>query len=356
MIPKIDPKMRDGHVAVPLEHYVLVLGGREKESQPFSYRVIWIYNLYTDAWKRYVILNDKVFPPEYVCACAVTVGHDVYMFGGMDPFEGTYSESLWKLITQSQESFAWNEIIVTSDKKTPSPRMFHTGWEYSGKLWVFGGLGPSPAGYLDDNGDYDGVCNNQLLSFDPSREEWVNQKCFGSVPFPRFGHGATVIGEKVWLCGGRNVNVVFDELYELSMYSLTWTQIQTRETIPKERYFHTLNAVSNSKIVMHGGVVGMDEEPINDTWILDIPSQTWRKYAPGNADSHFFPSGIKGLHSCVFIVGGAEHPSESCNFYSDTFFMMLEPKSLQQLAMKIIYRHKDKLSWNCLPRKLIDQL
>ena len=35
---------------------------------------------------------------------------------------------------------------------------------------------------------------------------------------------------------------------------------------------------------------------------------------------------------------------------------MLEPKSLQQLAMHTIYQHKDMLRWACLPSKLNNKL
>ena len=35
---------------------------------------------------------------------------------------------------------------------------------------------------------------------------------------------------------------------------------------------------------------------------------------------------------------------------------MFEPKCLQQLAMKIIYKYQDQLPWKLLPTKLISKL
>ena len=36
--------------------------------------------------------------------------------------------------------------------------------------------------------------------------------------------------------------------------------------------------------------------------------------------------------------------------------MMLEVKSLQQLAARTIYKHQDEINWNCLPKQLISLL
>ena len=62
----------------------------------------------------------------------------------------------------------------------------HTGWEYAGKLCVFGGRGPSPEGYLNDYGDIAGdflmKLNNQLLCYNPNSKRWTNPQCFGATP------------------------------------------------------------------------------------------------------------------------------------------------------------------------------
>ena len=354
------PQKRYGHVAIRMEHYVLVIGGTWRSNQPFCQSVIWIYNLYTEQWRRYAIPDKKIVPPGAIGACAVTIGEDVYMSGGYNLIKRTATNALWKLIRLPHGCFTWNEIVNASNVKTPSPRMCPTGWEHSGKLWLFGGKGLSPAGYLNDYGDYADFCNNQLLCFDPSGEEWTNLKCSGSIPSPRECHSTTIIGDTVWLYGGCNwrandVHAVFDDLYDLRMHSLTWTQIQLGEPSPKERFFLTLNAVSDSAIVLHGGA-GADGTTIADTWILDIPSHTWRKYASGNDHSRESHTGTKGLHGCIYIVGGKEHGHENHNNYTTTFLLTLEPKSLKQLAMLIIYRHQDKLPWRSLPRKLAAQL
>ena len=93
------------------------------------------------------------------------------------------------------------------DHEMPSPRESHCCWDYGDKMWIFGGYGESPAGYLNDYGDHeekedDCWRNNQLLSFDPSVRTWKSMKCFGHVPSPRDSASVAVIKEKCWLYGG----------------------------------------------------------------------------------------------------------------------------------------------------------
>ena len=87
--------------------------------------------------------------------------------------------AVWQLTRDREGCFSWREIPV---KKAPSCRHM-AGWEYSDKMWIFGGIGPSPLdiGHLNhcvdfSIGSYDEGTNNQLLCFDPSCSEWTNLK------------------------------------------------------------------------------------------------------------------------------------------------------------------------------------
>ena len=52
------------------------------------------------------------------------------------------------------------------------------------------------------------------------------------------------------------------------------------------------------------------------------------------------------------ITGGGKDPQESQDDYTTTFHVMLAPKSLQQLAIQNVFKHKNVLPWKCLPQKL----
>ena len=99
----------------------------------------------------------------------------------------------------SEGCFNWSFITPQCKKESPSPRNGHTGWEYGGNLWIFGGMGPSHQGFLNDHGDISDPCINQLLCFNPNTTKWTNPQCFGAAPSPRLYHTSTIIRNKVWL-------------------------------------------------------------------------------------------------------------------------------------------------------------
>ena len=175
--------------------------------------------------------------------CGVAIGSDVYMYEeGFEEWSGTTQKetrgAVWKVTRNTDGSFEWSTIILHKSKR-PSPRSAVCDWEYKETLWIFGGVGCSPVGFLNNHGDFVQRLavqadpfgyNNQLLCYDPAVESWQNMKCYGEIPTPRAGASAAVIKDKVWLYGGSNGVSVFyksDELYELNMHSASWTQIKT---------------------------------------------------------------------------------------------------------------------------------
>ena len=67
-----------------------------------------------------------------------------------------------------------------------------------------------------------------------------------------------------------------------------------------------------------------------------------------------------GINNNIIIISGI-YPEENNDLELDSSNMiwtpvcnvMLEPKSLQQLAMKTVHRYRGQLPWKCLPKKLI---
>ena len=359
------PRRIFGHVAVPLGEYILVFSGRighpnSVNYKPVSPNIIWIFNLYTEQWCKHMIPESKSCPPDTAYSCAVAIKEDVFVFGGYNFSLSTWSTELWKLSKSSKGSFTWSTVITYMyNIKVPSPRCSHSGWTYSGKLWIFAGFGPSLAGYLNDYGEFlqflnDVGYNNQLLSFNPSSKEWATLQCSGSIPLPRASHASTTIWNKVWLYGGYNSPIVFDELYELNMSSLIWTHVQTGKIKPQGRDLCSLNAITHHQLLLHGGAAG-NKTP-GDTWILDLSSKTWKQYISVHGYPRQHHTGSIGINSNSIIIGGCKLSVDSCDDHPTTFCIMLEPRSLQQLAMQTIYKHCNLISCECLPKKLIKLL
>ena len=236
----------------------------------------------------------------------------------------------------------------------PSPRRYHWGWKYGDKMWIFGGYGESPVGYLNDHGNFNECgSNNQLFSYDPSKQIWKNVECFGEVPSPRLQHSAAVMEDKVWLSGGyTSFSLWENEFYELNMNSLAWTHIHT--SVPTFQDFSTvtLAPLTANQLVIHG-----HSNEGRSTWILDVnePYQC-RKYRAAEEcyRSPDSSTGISGLNNDVIILG--EHCCQHTDNRSNKVILsvMLEPKtlSLQHLALRIIHQYKTSLTWKSLPPSL----
>ena len=354
-----EPQCRFGHVAIRLEHHILIFGGKRPDhnfgSHKFiSNRELWMCNLYTKQWGKYVIPDREVVPPAICYACAVVIDQTVYMFGGYIKSGRNNINDLWKLTKSSDVYFVWNKIAMQENMKAPSPRRHHAGWAYAGNLWSFGGFCDlvNQGGYLHDHGDFEGPFNNQLVCFNPCMKEWTNPRCFGSIPTPGEGHACAKIEDEIWFYGGFRSYVARDKLYQLDIHSLVWTQIQTTcDSQPEMKvYFYcSLSSITHSKLVLHGGTSSLP-----DTWILDIPSLTWSKYL---SKDHYRQSHTAtiGLNNDVIITGGLNKHSDAHPTYNITYHVMLEPMSLQQLAIQTVHKYPTMIPWRTLKKLLPDK-
>ena len=58
-----EPQRRQQHMAVRLEHYIVVIGGSGMKTVSLDDYKIWTYNLYTEHWKTHDIKGlRKEFP------------------------------------------------------------------------------------------------------------------------------------------------------------------------------------------------------------------------------------------------------------------------------------------------------
>ena len=338
------------HCAVRLDNFIIIFGGSLDlcgiHPTPFSTDVIWRYNLYTDKWDKQATTTTRESPKPFDCAVAVLIEGIIYTFGGeSEDFE---RNELWTLSRTETGDFTWSFIKNQCDKESPSPRQGHTGWEYEGKLWVFGGRGPSPHHYLNNHGDIEGdiIRNNQLLSYNPKTSKWTNPQCFGEVPSPRSGicSSSTIIREKVYLFGGYIGDVRgSNDFFQLNMYSATWTRIQTVQRRPPTTWDCTLTAATDNQLVLSTTSTG--------AWVMDLTSLSWRMlYTSRDDHGRDQHTATLGLNSNVIFVRGYLIYTHG---YNNIFHVMLEPMSLQKLTVCTIYKHQGSLSWERLPKKLI---
>lgn len=127
------------------------------------------------------------------------------------------------------------------------------------------------------------------------------RKTTGREPRPLVGATTTILGDKLYVFGGRVLSrshpQLTSDLYELDLIRRHWTKIEATGDIPPPRYFHSMCALGDTKLVCYGGMSpastspdssinagnqsGHDAQPevvvMSDIHIFDVPSRTWTR-------------------------------------------------------------------------------
>jgi hypothetical protein len=122
----------------------------------------------------------------------------------------------------------------------------------------------------------------------------------GREPHALVGATTTVLGDKLYVFGGRVLSrtrpQLTSDLYELDLIRRHWTKLETTGDVPPPRYFHSVCALGDSKLVCYGGMSpaaptsnlstsssapsqNSDPQPevvvMSDIHIYDVPTRTW---------------------------------------------------------------------------------
>lgn len=123
----------------------------------------------------------------------------------------------------------------------------------------------------------------------------------GKEPHPLVGATTTILGDKLYVFGGRVLSrrrpQLTSDLYELDLIRRHWTKIDAGGDIPPPRYFHSVCALGDNKLVCYGGMSPAPSTPkdpvspgasaseqsevvvMSDIHIFDVPSRTWTRVA-----------------------------------------------------------------------------
>jgi Galactose oxidase, central domain len=130
----------------------------------------------------------------------------------------------------------------------------------------------------------------------------------GREPKPLVGATTTIVGDKLYVFGGRRISraktQLTSDLFELDLISRHWTKLDCKGDVPPPRYFHSVCALGDTKLVCYGGMsqTGLSNGDLNsnqttqeaqnaqnamdvmsDVHIYDIPSKSWMKINSVNA-------------------------------------------------------------------------
>lgn len=124
----------------------------------------------------------------------------------------------------------------------------------------------------------------------------------GTEPRALVGATTTILGDKLYVFGGRVLSrsrpPLTSDLYELDLIRRHWTKMEATGDIPPPRYFHSVCALGDNKLVCYGGMSPAPSSPhkdppasnrqtgpdaqsevvvMSDIHIFDVPSRVWTR-------------------------------------------------------------------------------
>lgn len=124
----------------------------------------------------------------------------------------------------------------------------------------------------------------------------------GKEPKPLVGATTTILGDKLYVFGGRRLSrtktQLTSDLYELDLVKRHWKRLECTGDIPPPRYFHSVCSLGDTKLVCYGGMSpgassGHGKPPqanqpsgqetpvemgvLSDIHIFDVPTKCWIK-------------------------------------------------------------------------------
>lgn len=258
-------------------------------------------------WVEYRITSEEIPDHRWEhSATEVEQENKIILYGGTNGKK--YFEDLWLLRVQTEEySAAWTKLETSG--QSPPPLCGHTATLIGRNLYLFGGR--------NERGS-----STDLYVLDIDLKHWQKVPTFGISPCARFSHTAVLIPgtRSIGIFGGTagDRRFSFQDFFVLDTSTKEWTMLFPQGDPPQPRYSHSCESVDD-KVIIFGG---KDSDVVlDDLHILkyDTDSQVgdWKveTNTKGGPESRFGHASFS-YHSKVFIWGGLT----SKNTLSHEFF------------------------------------
>jgi N-acetylneuraminic acid mutarotase len=243
-------------------------------------------------------------------------GNFIYCFGGASGQMMRYQSAPVTIDMQFNDIYLYN--IDTSTWSTPAnvtgeppiARLGHTANVVKdGKILIFGGG-------KDDSGD---TTYNDTYIFDTVTNEWSKQTTVGVAPEGRVFHTSTLIGNLLYVYGGKGNKKIFNDLHTLDITNWTWNKVKTTGKPAPNKWGHIAVYYDDTLWFMGGGI--LPNQPMHQppTFKLDLsidmkaaPADRKPKYSfdivsQRNGNYHVWCGSAYGVKKDkIFVFGGGQ--------------------------------------------------
>lgn len=185
--------------------------------------------------------------PRRVNHAAVVYKDAIYSFGGYCSGEDYRSLHPIDVQVLNTHTLRWSNLPQprhnsrTRYPEVPFKRYGHTAVLYKHKVYIWGGRN-------------DEICCNIVFAFNTKTLLWEKPTVNGRVPGVRDGHTACVVGDCMYVFGGfeEQINQFSRDVHCLNLETMTWTYVDTSGEPPSYRDFHTATVIGNRMYVFGG--------------------------------------------------------------------------------------------------------
>ncbi|XP_063043108.1 kelch repeat-containing protein [Engraulis encrasicolus] len=258
--PLDHPSGRWGQSLCPIDSQTAILIGGQGAKMQFCKDPMWKLCTEDLSWVPAETLAEGPTPEARIGHTATydPESKRIFVFGGSKSKK--WFNDMHILDTQS-----WRWTMVEAQGKVP-PLAYHSCSLFRGELFVFGGVFPLPHPQPDG-------CSDSIYIFSPDMSIWYQPIVNGDKPAPRSGHSACVIQGKIFIFGGWDTPVCFNDMYMLDLGLMEFSAVKTNGTPPSPRSWHGCALVSETRFLVHGGYNG--NNALSDTFLFDTDTSSW---------------------------------------------------------------------------------
>eukprot|EP01090_Pellita_catalonica_P015953 TRINITY_DN4437_c0_g1_i1.p1 TRINITY_DN4437_c0_g1~~TRINITY_DN4437_c0_g1_i1.p1 ORF type:complete len:252 (+),score=35.33 TRINITY_DN4437_c0_g1_i1:252-1007(+) len=211
----------------------------------------------------------------------------------------------------------------------PCERNTHSATVIGNKLYIFGGRNEFE--FFNDVWTYD-------LSAHTFSQMYFAKDM--AIPLPRSGHSACALGDRIFVFGGWSGGAArFGDFWMLNVSDCTWQKMPLRGNFPTERSGHTGCTINEEEFVLFGGwgkgsyknELHAFNEKTGEWRLMDPSGQT-----PGQRRFH----GMCVVNNYLFVYGG----KDGRTMYRDTSRLLLGPLPLERLCCFVVLRNFRKFA------------
>lgn len=247
------PRQRSLHSGIVVGDCLYIFGGYDGSNRVNDF---FKFNFNASKWLHITVSGPSPSPRDR----HVTVSYQdqVYVFAGYDG--NNRVNDFWQFDTEHE---AWLMVDAVTGQ-CPTPRHSHSGVEYDGSMYIFGG--------------YDGSYRSDFYQYNFMQRKWLIMPVKGTLPRARYRTSAVAYKNRMLVVGGHDGSKHLNDFYQFNFDDLEWSVVETCGKIlpPSPRDSHSA-VVYGDAIYVFGGSTGSAR---NDLFSFNFETGQWQEVHP----------------------------------------------------------------------------